>query len=105
MIEVKEQRRTKRTDVKWPVSIWHPKASRFYNGRSVNLSGKGALVELPMKVPVKVGQTVEINIPRNEELSREKGQSARIKKARVIYVNRNESLETTHIKVGFQFDE
>ncbi len=103
MVFLNEQRQSKRSIIKWPVSVWHPKASRFFNGRSVNVSKQGALVELPMKTPVQIGQFLEINMPRHEELSRIEGQDARIKKAKVIRIDRNDALESTLVKVGLEF--
>ena len=100
-----EQRNTKRARVNWPISIWHPKASRFFTGRSVDISRGGVLITLPMKVPVREGQNLEINFPRNEALAKEKGRFARIKTAKVVRVDRSEAIISTNVKVGLEFRE
>ena len=100
-----EQRHSKRSDVSWPVSVWHPKASRFFNARSVNVSRGGALLHMPLKAPIREGQSVEMNFPRAETLAAEKGHFARIKTARVVRIDRTESLARATIKVGLQFNE
>ena len=98
-----EQRSAKRTDVSWPVSIWNPKATKFYNGRSVNVSSDGALVALPLNVPICEGQELELNFPRTETLAKDKGSFARIKTARVVRVDRGDTVTAARIKVGLEF--
>ena len=103
MVCAYEQRKAERSPVQWPVSIWHPKASRFFNGHSVNVSSLGALVELPMKTPVREGQDLEINFPRSESLAKDKGGFARVKTAQVVRIDRSDSLLSASIKVGLEF--
>jgi len=98
-----EQRTSERTAVKWPVSIWNPKAARFYNGRSVDVSADGALIALPMHLPVCEGQELEINFPRMESLAKDKGSFARIKNATVVRIDRGDTLVSATVKVGVVF--
>ena len=100
---VNEQRKARRSEVHWPVSVWHPTAARFFNGSSVNISSGGALVELPMKAPIREGQDIEVNFPRKETLTKEKGSSARIKTARVVRVDRGNTIQSANIKVALNF--
>lgn len=98
-----EQRNAKRAKVNWPISIWHPKASRFFNGRSIDISCRGALITLSMKVPVSEGQDLEVNFPRNKALAKEKGRFARIKTAKVVRIDRSKAVESTNVEVGLEF--
>jgi len=98
-----EQRQSERWTVSWPVSVWHPQAGQFFNGHSINVSGKGALLTLPMRAPVCEGQDLELNFPRSEALAEDKGVFARIKKARVVRVDRGELLSSAVVKVGLVF--
>ncbi len=98
-----EQRQAKRTKMNWPVSVWHPQASRFYHARSVDVSSNGVLLSMPMKAPIREGQDLEINFPRKELLAREKGNYARIKPARVVRIDRTDAVNTAQVKVGLQF--
>src|SRR5512133_1426250 len=59
-----EQRRERRTDFSWPVSVWLPEADRFFNGRRANISKTGALVNVPLSTPAREGSIVELNFPR-----------------------------------------
>ena len=99
-----EQRKTSRSNLAWPVSIWLPDANRFFNGRSCNISKTGVFVRLPMTVPVRPGSTVELNFPRTVALAREKGQFARIKSGKVVRVDRKNMLRGAEIGVGVAFD-
>ncbi len=99
-----EQRKTSRSNLSWPVSIWVPDANRFFNGRSCNISKTGVFIRLPMTVPVRPGHTVELNFPRTVALAREKGQFARIKSGKVVRVDRQNMLREAEIGVGVAFD-
>ena len=98
-----EQRKESRSTLSWPVSIWLPQANRFFNGRSCNVSKTGVFVKLPLTAPVRLGHIVELNFPRTSALAKEKGQFARIKKGKVVRVDRKNVLDTTEIGVGIAF--
>jgi len=99
-----EQRRQQRTNLCWPVSIWLPEANRFFNGRSANISRTGVFVTMPMTTPVRAGTVVEMNFPRTSSLAKEKGQFARIKKGKVVRVERRDTLQDGNIGVGIAFE-
>ena len=103
MVCTYEQRNSQRTPVAWPVSVWHPQVLRFYNGSSVNVSDHGALIILPLKTPIREGQSLEINFPRAEPLAKQKGRFARIKRALITRIDRSDSLKTATVKVGMKF--
>jgi hypothetical protein len=98
-----EQRRSTRTNLSWPVSIWLPEANRFFNGQSTNISKTGVFVSVPMTTPVRAGHIVEINFPRTTALAKEKGQFARIKCGRVIRVERRNILKNANIGLAIEF--
>ena len=99
-----EQRKSLRTDVSWPVSIWLPEANRFFNGRSTNISKTGVLVRLPATTPLNTGNIVELNFPRTMALAKRKGSFARIKSGRVVRVERGSLLDDATIGVGVAFE-
>ena len=103
MVCAYEQRRWRRSEVAWPVSLWHPKATRFFNGRSINVSGGGVLMRLPLQTPLREGESVELNFPRGESLAKEKGQFGRLKNARVIRIDRGSALSSATMEVGLAF--
>ena len=98
-----EQRKESRSVLSWPVSVWLPEANRFFNGRSCNVSKTGVFMRLPLTAPVRPGQIVELNFPRTAALAEEKGQFARIRKGKVVRVERKNVLETAEIGVGIAF--
>ena len=100
-----EQRKESRTEISWPVSVWLPEANRFFNGKSCNVSKTGVLVRLPMTTPLRPGHIVELNFPRSTELAEEKGQYARIKRGKVVRVDRQSVLEDAQIGVGIAFEQ
>ena len=98
-----EQRKDSRSNVSWPVSVWIPEANRFINGRSCNISKTGVFIVLPITAPIRTGRIVEVNFPRSDTLAKEKGQYARIKRGRVVRVDRTTLLENAEIGVGISF--
>ena len=104
MEAIVEQRKERRTNLSWPVSVWLPEANRFFNARSANVSKTGAFLTLPLTVPLRTGSIVELNFPRTEALAEEKGQFARIKKGRVVRIERTDTLEHARIGVGIAFE-
>ena len=100
-----EQRRETRTTLSWPVSVWVPKANRFFNGQSANISKTGVFVKVPTTTPLNTGSLVELNFPRTAKLAQEKGQYARIKRGRVVRIDRDTTLDDANIGVGIAFDE
>jgi hypothetical protein len=101
---VAEQRQNIRQDLSWPISIWLPEANRFFNGKSVNVSKGGAFISVPVTTPVAEGNEVEINFPRTRTLAKEKGQYARVKKARVLRVDRKQMLQEGSIGIAVEFE-
>ena len=99
-----EQRREVRTKLCWPVSLWLPEASRFFNGRSSNISKTGVFITLPMTTPIRSGNAVEVNFPRTAALAEQKGQFARIKSGRVVRVERRNMLKDANIGVAIAFE-
>ncbi len=99
-----EQRKSTRTNLSWPVSVWLPEANRFFNGRSSNISKSGVYVTVPMTMPVRAGNVVEINFPRTMALARKKGQFARIKSGKVVRVERRSMLKDANIGIAIQFE-
>ena len=98
-----EQRKESRNTLAWPVSVWLPEASRFFNGRSCNVSKTGVFIRLPLTTPVRLGHIVELNFPRTPALAEEKGQFARIRKGKVVRIERKNVLDTAEIGVGIAF--
>jgi len=99
-----EQRKDSRSSVAWPVSIWIPEANRFVIGRSCNISKTGVFITLPLTAPVRMGNLIELNFPRTETLAKEKGQFARIKRGKIVRVDRTSLLENAEIGVGIAFE-
>jgi len=98
-----ENRRDVRTELAWPVSVWLPESNRFFNGKSQNISKGGAMLTLPMTVPVRTGHLIEVNFPRTMALAKQKGQFARIKTAKVVRIDRSHLTTDAHIGVAVQF--
>lgn len=102
--QVAEQRTAPRSDLSWPVSVWLPEANRFFNGRSINISKSGVMLNMPMTTPVRNGHEVEINFPRTMNLAKQKGQYARIKSGKVVRVERSSLLEGAGIGIAIEFE-
>ena len=58
-----------------------------------------------MKMPLRQGQSVELNFPRTEGLAEDKGGFARIKSAQIVRIDRSDALESGAVRVGLVFSE
>jgi len=99
-----EQRKECRTNLCWPVSVWVPEANRFFNGKSANVSKIGVFITVPMTTPVRPGNIVELNFPRTVTLAEQKGQFARIRKGKVVRIERSNALKDASIGIGIAFE-
>jgi len=99
-----EQRYQTRTELCWPVSVWLPEANRFFLGHSANISRTGVMLNVPMTIPVKEGNVVEINFPRTSGLAEKKGGYARIKSGKVVRIERNNLLRDANVGVAVHFE-
>ena len=104
MATTTEQRKEIRTKLSWPISMWIPEAHRFFYGCSDNVSRSGALLKMPLTVPIRAGSTVEVNFPRTQRLAKEKGSFARIRSGRIVRVDRNNMLKEAKICVAVAFN-
>jgi hypothetical protein len=100
-----EQRKSTRTEVSWPVSVWLPEANRFFNGRSANISKTGVLLRLAATTPLRSGHIVELNFPRTMTLARRKGGFARIKSGKVVRVERDRLMDDATVAIGVVFEQ
>jgi hypothetical protein len=91
MVTMADRRRHVRNRIDWPVSVYHPRLGMFINGRSVNVSQSGAMLSLPIAVPIRPGQVVELNFPRTTTLAKMAGSFSRIKTALVVRVEAEQS--------------
>jgi len=98
-----ENRKSTRTELSWPISLWLPEANRFFNGKTINVAKGGVLLSMPMTTPIRPGHVVEINFPRTMNLAKKKGQFARIKSGKVIRVERDTLTSDATIGVAIQF--
>jgi len=102
MVEIAEKRRAKRYRLDWPVCVWHEPTQKFYNGRSVNISASGALIQLPLTAPIRVAESIEVNFPPPEGLTSDR-YPAKIFSSRVVRVNRGQSILNGVQSVAIKF--
>ena len=98
-----ENRKSARTELSWPVSLWLPEANRFFNGKTINVAKGGVLLSMPMTTPIRPGHVVEINFPRTMNLAKQKGQFARLKTGKVLRVQRDTLTTNATIGIAVQF--
>jgi hypothetical protein len=100
-----ERRVDPRYNIDWPVSVWSEPQGRTFNGRGQNLSHSGVLVVLPLSVPLRPGQQVQMRIgPRmntREPIDTKKEPATRA--ARVVRVQREPRFLDGLQMVGLRF--
>jgi hypothetical protein len=97
-----ERRVDKRYKLDWPVNLWHESTQRNYNGRSENISVSGALIQLPLTVPIRMNEKIEIKFPTPES-NEEPRYPNKIFTATVVRVNRGQSILEGNQAVAVRF--
>jgi c-di-GMP-binding flagellar brake protein YcgR len=104
MVETESERRSaKRYQLDRPVCLWHESAQRFYSGRSVNISNSGALIQLPLTIPIRLQEKVDLNFPTPEGTDGCRQHSDKVFSAKVIRVNRGQSVLEASQAVALEF--
>ena len=106
MIKQPENRRASRVEVDCSLKFTHNASCKTMRGRCLNISETGALVIVPMQVPVIAGQAMEINFSSNgmEQLDRVGMETpANRLQAKVTRIDRDNLLEDFGVRVGVEF--
>ncbi len=106
MVEQPERRAYPRYDIDWPVALYQKDRDRLINGRGQDLSRGGALVALPLSVPLRLGQEVEVRLQPRTGPTQTPGnpQTPQVHNARVVRVQRGPRLLDGLQLVGLMFD-
>jgi hypothetical protein len=97
-----ERRFAKRYKLDWPVNLWHETTQRNYTGRSENISVSGALIQLPITVPIRMNEKIDIKFP-TPETNEEPRYPNKIFTATVVRVNRGQSILDGSQSVAVRF--
>ncbi len=109
-IPEQERRIDPRYHIDWKVSLWNDPQGRVFNGRGQDLSRGGALVVLPMSVPLRPGQLVQMKLqPRAiqqvvSEAAEVSDTAAEVRDARVVRVQREPRFLEGLQLVGLKFE-
>ncbi len=102
MVALDNRRAAVRYPLEWQVCLWHDQSKRFFTGRSTNISSTGAMIRLPLTVPLTVDQRVELNFP-SPGIGQNDRHPASIFSARVVRINRPQSILEGQQVVAVQF--
>jgi len=98
-----ERRTSKRIKLDWPVSLWHGPTERFYSACNVNISSTGALVEVPLTVPVRISDSVQFSFLPSEVKKTDES-PAKVFSGQVVRVNRGQSILQGYQSVALKFE-
>jgi hypothetical protein len=95
-----ERRRGLRIRQDRPVKIFEPRMSRYFGGKTCDISSTGLRIELPAFATLRMGETVNVHVGLNHA-----GQSLANRRsmmpARVVWVDR--MVEGGKVEVGVEF--
>lgn len=101
-----ERRATPRFKIDWPVSLRRKTDGKPLAGRGRNLSRGGALVAMPLSVPVQPGHKLEMRFPPRKHSDSDKTiDQPEAKAARVIHVHRGQTILDAVQLIGLAFEE
>lgn len=104
MIASQERRIHPRYGIDWPVALRPNDVAWTIGGRGQNLSRGGALVAVPLSIPVRAGQRLELEMrPRADQASHDIAPETR--EARVVRVQRGSCILDGLQLVGLTFED
>jgi len=97
-----ERRRGLRIRQSRPIKIFEPTAARYFGGQTSDVSSTGLKIELPASMPVKAGKLVSIHVGLNE-IGQPLANRRQMIPARIVWVDRPETMATRTIMAGIEF--
>jgi hypothetical protein len=89
--EMPERRRGFRFRQDRPVKIFEPAVSRYFGGKTQDLSPSGLRLELPLSTPVRAGRIINIHVG-NYDPGEEIVSNRDMVPARIIWIDRTEAI-------------
>src|SRR5256885_776921 len=96
-----ERRRGLRIRTSRPVKVFEPAASRYFGGETRDISTTGLRIELPAFAPIGEGETLNIHVSPGK--SGALANRRQMMPARVVWVDRTDSIRTGRICAGVEF--
>jgi hypothetical protein len=96
-----DRRRAPRVEQARPVKVYEPAASRFFGGRTRNVSSTGIQVEFPSFVQLRPGRLVNVHIGIHEGGQPLANRRSMVP-ARVVWMNADPNADGTLV-VGLEF--
>jgi len=96
-----DRRRAQRVSQERPVKVYEPAASRFFGGRTRNVSSTGLQLEFPSFVQLRAGRIINVHIGINEggqPLANRRSMTP----ARVVWIT-PDATDPTKLLVGVEF--
>jgi len=97
-----ERRRGLRIEQDRPIKVFEPAGSRYFGGKTQDISSTGLRIELPMHAAIREGETLSVHVGLSD-----RGQSLanrrQMLRARVVWVDRSSSASTGKLNVGVEF--
>lgn len=106
LLKQPENRRAYRTEIDCSLKFTHNPSSKSLRGRCLNISESGALVIVPMQVPVIAGQQVEMSFSENglNQLEKASLQAPDSQMSAVVTrIDRSNLLQDAGVRVGVEF--
>ncbi|MDB5291833.1 MAG: hypothetical protein JWL69_3074 [Phycisphaerales bacterium] len=97
-----ERRRGLRVQQHRPVKVYESTTSRYFGGRTEDVSSTGLRLELPAFAPIRTGETLNIHVGLNAQGETLANRRQMIP-ARVVWVNRSQSTKRGRLEVGVEF--
>lgn len=97
-----ERRRGLRIAQDRPIKVFEPIGSRYFGGKTQDISSTGLRIELPLHAPVRVGETLAVHVGLSD-----KGHSLanrrQMLRTRVVWVDRSQAMTTGKMHAGVEF--
>jgi hypothetical protein len=98
-----ERRRGFRIRQNRPVKVYEPTTSRYFGGRTEDVSATGLRVELPAYAPVREGDVLSIHVGVSHQAGQPLAHRRQMIPARVVWVARASGRLDAKMEAGVEF--
>ena len=100
--EAMERRRGLRIQQDRPIKVFEPTSSRYFSGKTEDVSTTGLRIELPRRSAVRVGAMLSVHVGLNR-IGESLANRRQMIPARVVWVNRAGDMQSNTIMAGVEF--
>ena len=97
-----DRRRGLRIEQDRPIKVYDPLSSRYFGGKTCDVSSTGLRIELPASIPVREGKTISVHVGLNDQGQALANRRSMIP-AKIVWIERSTEFGNPKLMAGVEF--